>query len=156
MTVELGCVEMEPHEWLMKRNCALSPKQLALFYCVLCSVSLGIAVIFLVHGAWLVLCFSFLEMLGVGAAFLVYARHAGDREYVSLTRDCLLVVVVQGNRVHEYRLYPLFVKVGLPDLPGGLVELRAQQALVRVGRYLMVSRRREFVRELQSALMSVC
>lgn len=148
---------MEPHEWLMKRNCALSPKQLTQFYLVLCSVSLGIAVVFLMRGVWLVLCFSILEMLAVGVAFLIYARHAGDREFVSLTEDCLMVVQVDGGHVREYRLYPLFVKVGLPDdVPGSLVELRAQQVLVKVGQYLMVSRRQEFARELQNALMSIC
>jgi uncharacterized membrane protein len=148
---------MEPREWLMKRNCALSPRQLALFYLVLCCVSLGIAIIFLMHGAWLVLCFSVLEMLAVGIAFLIYARHAGDREYLSLTRDCLLIVQINGSRIREYRLYPLFVKVGLPDgFSSSLVELRAQQVLVKVGQYLMVSRRQQFARELQSALMSVC
>ena len=50
-----------PAEWLMKRNCSLSPRQALLVYALLCTATLGIAVVFTVQGAWMVLAFALVE-----------------------------------------------------------------------------------------------
>ncbi|WP_373281449.1 DUF2244 domain-containing protein [Herbaspirillum rubrisubalbicans] len=47
-------------------------------------VSLTVALGFTLHGAWTILFFSVIELLAVGAAMLVYARHATDCEVVAL------------------------------------------------------------------------
>ena len=58
-------------QWLLKRNCALAPRQLLTFYASLCAVSLAIGGVFWSHGAVLVMPFAGLEMLAVGAALLL-------------------------------------------------------------------------------------
>ena len=76
-----------PHvDWVLKRNCSVTPAQLGWMYASLCAVSLGIAGMFWLHGARYILGFAWLELLAVGAAFLVYARHATDGERISLRK----------------------------------------------------------------------
>ena len=67
-------------QWLFKRNCSVTPAQLVWLYVSLCVVSLGIAIFFWWQGATLVMPLAWLEIVVVGAAFWVYARHATDGE----------------------------------------------------------------------------
>src|SRR5438270_13892551 len=72
-------------QWLLRRNCSMTPGQLVAFYVSLCAWSLAIAGAFWWRGATLVMPFAGIELLAVAAALVVYARHAGDRERVVLT-----------------------------------------------------------------------
>lgn len=65
-------------DWLMKRNCSVSPRQFVLFYASLAGVSLAIAAMMMWRGAWLVMPFTGIELLAVGIAFAIHARHAID------------------------------------------------------------------------------
>lgn len=80
----------QQQEWLFKRNCSLAPRQLAVIFGSLAAVSLSIATVFAARGAWMVLPFACIEVMALGAAFVVYARHAADYERIVLCRDCLM------------------------------------------------------------------
>lgn len=136
----------------MKRNCSIAPRQLALAYSVLCSSSLLVAVLFAVHGAWYVLPFSILELSAVGFAFFLYARHATDREHIALHDDCLLVELIEVERVSRFTLDPRHTRIELPAMRAALVSLEADGIRVEVGRFLTERKRREFARDLQCAL----
>ncbi|NDG57663.1 MAG: DUF2244 domain-containing protein, partial [Betaproteobacteria bacterium] len=47
----------------MRRNCALSPKQLALWFAAISSVSIAVGCFFALAGAWMVLPFDFYRSL---------------------------------------------------------------------------------------------
>jgi len=64
----------------MRRNCALTPCQLAVWFAAVSSLSIAVATFFALAGAWMVLPFAFLEVAALGIAFVVYARHAADFE----------------------------------------------------------------------------
>ena len=83
--------------WLLRRNCSMTPAQLVVFYLTLSAWSLAIAGAFWWRGATLVMPFAGIEILAVGAALLVYARHAGDRA----TDD------VGYRRRHEHHSRPI-------------------------------------------------
>jgi uncharacterized membrane protein len=145
---------MTKQEWVLKRNCSISPRQLALAFAVLCMVSLMVATFFTVHGAWYVLCFSVIEMSAVGCAFFMFARHATDREHIALIDDCLLVELIQTERTRQFRLDKRRIRVEAPVSRDDLIGLEANGTRVEVGRFLTEWRRREFARELRSALAS--
>ncbi|HXJ08733.1 MAG TPA: DUF2244 domain-containing protein [Burkholderiales bacterium] len=70
----------------MKRacNCSISPAGFLGVLVSLAVVTLAIGVGFALLGAWLVLPFAGLEVLSLGAAFVMYARRFGDgREKLS-------------------------------------------------------------------------
>lgn len=145
---------MARREWVLSRNCSMSPRQLALAYAALCAASFTIATVFTLRGAWYILCYAILEMSAVGAAFFVYARHAADREHIALIDDQLVVELIQKERVREFRLDPRYTRVEPPVSRDGLIGLEASGTRVEVGRFLTEWKRREFARELRRALAS--
>ncbi len=145
---------MATREWVLKRNCSMSPRQLALVYLALCTTSLLVAGTFAMRGAWYVLGFAVVEQLAVGTAFFLYARHANDREHIELAEECLLVELVQVERIRQFRLDPRWTRVEPPEGARGLVGLAERNTRIEVGRFLTERRRRELARELQSALAS--
>jgi uncharacterized membrane protein len=143
---------MARREWVLKRNCSISPRQLATVYAALCSVSLGIATFFTVRGAWYVLGFAILEMSALGLAFLHYARHATDREHIALIDDCLLVELIQAEHARQFWLDPRRARVEPPGAQHELIGLEANGLRVEVGRFLTEWKRREFAQELRQEL----
>ena len=146
-------MEIQPREWLMKRNCSMTPRQALLVYALLCAATLGIAMVFTWRGAWMVLAFAMLETAAVGAALLHYCRHALDHERVRLADGCLLVEHADGLRRREVRLDPTHARVSLPDTGmRTLVVIEARGVRVEIGRFLTPSARLELVRALKAAL----
>lgn len=146
---------MIEQEWTLKRNCSISPRQMALFYASLCGVSLLLACFFTWHGAWYVLVFSMIEISAVGAAFLYYARHAADRERIILSGRCLVVEVIESEKSRQYRFDTISLRVDSPGPKNGLVALVSGARRIEVGRFLTQFKRRQFASELHQALMSV-
>jgi len=139
-------------QWLLKRNCSITPRQLGWVYLSLCVVSLAIAAVFFWHGAPLVLAFAGLELSVVGVALLVFARHAGDREMLTLDGPSLQVEQRVGPRVARNDFAADWLSVEPAAGQGSLVELSAQGRTVRVGRFLRPELRGDFARELRLAL----
>jgi uncharacterized membrane protein len=61
-------------------HCSISPAGFACVFASLAGVALAIGAGFAMMGAWLVLPFSGLETLLLGAAFMVHARHISTRD----------------------------------------------------------------------------
>ena len=139
-------------EWLLKRNCSMAPRQLVMLYLSLCIVSLGIASGFWLQGATLVLPFAGLELLTVGAAFLVYARHAADNESIRLQPGRLTVEHASGKRVVKVEFAPAWVRVEPEHGDRSLVELSGQGRSISVGRFVRPELRRQLAEELRWAL----
>jgi len=144
-------------QWTLQRNCAMSPRQVALAYAVLCAGSLGVSLaVFLLHGIWVVFAFSLLELSLVGLAMLVYARHALDHETIALSDACLLVECVEADRHQQARLDPLWTRVSVGDeRRRPLIKLESRGVKVEVGRFVTEAHRRQVERELRQALRSV-
>ena len=143
---------MSSREWVLKRNCSISPRQLAMVYAALSSVSLAVAVLFTLHGAWYILGFAVLELAAVGLAFFHYGRHATDRERIVLSADTLLIELIQAEQASPHRLNLRTVRVQMPDAHRGLIAIEAADVRVEIGRFLTSWRRREFARELVQAI----
>lgn len=139
-------------EWELRRNCSLSPRQLAAVFASLCVVSLVIAGFFWLVGAPFVLLFAGLEIAALGAAFLVYARHATDGERVRLAEGTLWVERQSGSEQRIDRFNPQWVRVESADFEANAVRLGESGRAVEVGRYVTAQQRAAFVKELKNAL----
>ena len=144
---------MATREWVLKKNCSISPRQLAKAYLALCGASFMVASYFTWHGAWLIMVFAVLEMAAVAAAFLYFGRHATDRECIALNEAELVVELVQAEKVSQFRLDPCRTRVALPVLRHGLIGLEGSAGRIEVGRFLTERKRREFARELNQELL---
>lgn len=139
-------------EWLLKRNCSLAPGQMLGLFAVLCLVSMTIAGFFWIQGARMVMSFAWLELLAVGAAMLLYARHAADRERIALHHDTLTVEHACGNRVDRVEFQAAWVRVEPRSGDHSLVELTGQGRRIFVGRFIRPELRRKLADELRTAL----
>ena len=138
--------------WFLKRNCSVTPAQLGWMYVSLCVVSLGIGAFFWIRGALLVLPFAWLELVAVGFAFLVYARHAADGERISLEGAQLVVELENGGRLERAEFNRQWVRVEPITGDTSLIEVSGQGRSVQVGRFVRPDLRGALARELRMAL----
>jgi len=139
-------------QWLLRRNCSTTPTQLGAFYLSLCVWSLAIGAAFWWHGATLVLPFAGIEILAIGAALLIYARHAGDRERVTLTSGRLSVECTVGRRTDHVDFAPAWVRVEPAHGERSLIELSGEGKRIAIGRFVRPELRRALADELRAAL----
>lgn len=143
-----------PHEaeWMLRRNCSLSPNQMIFFYVSLCIVSLGIAAFFWTMGATLVLPFAWLELTAVGIALLFYARHASDGEKIVLRDGRLVVELEVAGQTRRAEFNSLWVRVEPARGDGSLISVSGQGRSVSVGRHVRPELRPALAREIRRAL----
>lgn len=139
-------------EWLLKRNCALTPRQLLNAYLAICLLSLTVAGSFWLIGAVYVLPFAFIELTALGAAMLVYARHAADREFIGLSADLVRVECHNGGRLQSVDFNPRWVRVEPQRHDGSLIRLSGHGRTVDIGRHVQPGLRRQLAEEFRWAL----
>jgi uncharacterized membrane protein len=145
-------VQGQAIHWFLGRNCSVTPAQLGWLYASLCVVTLGIGTFFWFQGALLILPFAWLELAAVGAAFMLYARHAADREHILLSGRRLVVELELAGRTQRAEFNRDWVRVepAVDDL--SLIEVSGQGRRVIVGRYLRPELRPQLAREIRRAL----
>ena len=139
-------------QWSLRRNCSLSPAQLLRFYICLCLFSLSIATAFWFSGARLVMPFAWLELIAVGVALLIYARHACDGEKITLQGPVLVVERDHGRRSERTEFDRQWVRIEPCSGDGSLIEVSGQGRSVLVGRHLRPELRPALAREIRLAL----
>lgn len=141
-------------EWLMQRNCSIAPCQLLCAYGALCAVSLAIAVAFAWAGAVPVLAFAGVELLVVGAALLVYARHAVDGDRITLDGHALRVEQSLGSRVRRAEFHAAWTRIEPPSADQALIRVSSQGRSILIGAQVRPERRAALARQIQSALQA--
>ncbi len=138
--------------WRLQRNCSVTPAQLLGVYLMLCAVSVTIGVFFWVQGAAMVLAFAGLELLAVGVAFLVYARHATDGEWISLQGASLVVERETAGRRERAEFERQWVRVEPKAGEHSLIELSGRGRRMEVGRFVRPELRQVLAGEIRRAL----
>ncbi len=152
--LSLGMQQIQPSGervivWKLLRNCALEPRQLAVAYGLLCLLSLLVGLGFAVVGAALILVFAGLEVVAVGVAMLLWARHAGDGEVITLCNNVVRVQRNVGPKVDVTELSAPWIRV---DANARNVTLRAGDQRITVGGHARYACRAAFAEELRQAL----
>lgn len=140
-------------EWVFKRNSAFAPRQAMWFYASLCVLSIGLASVFWLRGAAMVMPFAWLELALVGVALLVYARHAADSERIALRGDELTVENTSGDRIERVAFQPSWVRVEPRHGDRSLIDLSGQGRRISVGRFVRPELRVQLADELRWALL---
>ena len=100
----------------------------------------------------MVMTFTLLEMLAVGAAFLLYSRHAADAEKIVLQDGQLVVELETAGRTQRAEFNREWVRVEPKHGDGSLIEVSGQGRSVRVGRHMRPELRPMLAREIRFAL----
>lgn len=138
--------------WRLRRNCSVTPAQLLLVYLMLCALSLTIGVFFWIQGAPFVTGFAGLEMLVVGWAFVVYARHATDGEWISLQGASLVVERETAGRRERAEFERQWVRVEPVAGEHSLIALSGRGRKMEVGRFVRPELRQVLAGEIRRAL----
>jgi uncharacterized membrane protein len=141
--------------WKLKRNCSITPRQFLIFYCSLVIVLLAIAGFWTVLGAWTVLPFAGIDLIGVGTAFLMYARHATDYECIVITAEHLVIESALGPRITVVELNPQWVRIGLQNIARPKIEIRSAGKVILVGTYVPVHRRATIAAEMRRCIARI-
>ena len=154
MAVQALLTDAEPvlEDWLMKRNCSVSPRQFVWFYVSLALCSSAIALLLVVCGAWLVLPFTGIELLAVGIAFVIHARHAVDYERIRLFPNRLVIEQVSAEQLTQFEFNPRWVRVEQGVSLRDPIKLVSRGQAVEVGLHLAHHRRAQFANELRLTL----
>ena len=102
----------------------------------------------------MVMPFAWVELVAVGAAFVVYARHAGDGEKIVLEGGQLVVELETAGRTERAEFNREWVRIEPRAEDGSLIEVSGQGRSVRVGRHVRPELRPALAREIRLALRS--
>jgi uncharacterized membrane protein len=122
--------------WQMRRNCALTPKQLLKFYIVLVCLSLTVAAGFFLAGVWVIPIFTALELSAVTLGFLIYCRHALDCETIEIDGKRLLVKKFIGYKETVYELNTQWAKIELPAEGSKVFHISQSNLRIELGQFL--------------------
>ena len=156
MIHELKVAPDQRRTFVIAPNQSMSWKELLLAYCAISGFSLAIAGYFWVHGLTLVLPFSGLELLALGAALYITAWRGGAREVITITDDSVYVETGRAGPVrrHDFQRYWTKVVLRRPWVawhPSRLL-LCSHGREIEVGRFLNEEERRGLAEVLRSAI----
>jgi uncharacterized membrane protein len=152
LSLSTSVVPEARHVWKMARNCAMSPLQFLISYCLLAIVSLSIACLCAASGGWVVLFFAIAELAFVAVLFVRYARHAADYDRIDLSSDRLLIEHVCGSRIERYEFNPLWARVCLQCALHPKIEVWYEGKCVLIGAHVPEHQRQIIVAELRRSM----
>lgn len=146
---------------LMRRNCSFTPKQVGLFYLSMLLFSSLIASYFYWRGAWMIVPFAMIELLVLGIALLIYARHATDYEKITIRDGLMDIEIVTGRKKVSQQWPLLWLRIKAPlfskdpkhlkDPKNSLVTIEHGDESICVGAYILHDKRKELADKIRSA-----
>jgi len=149
----IGIKKEKGYEFFLKRNCSISPIQLALIFLILGIISISIGTVFYIMGATLVLPFALLEILALVAAYIYNAVHANDYERLSIENEHVFFESKFGRRRSEENFRRSLTRV-LPSEREQLVHIAQGQRNIHFGKNLHATLRSLLETEVKHALRS--
>lgn len=143
--------EAEAWVWRFRRNCSISPRQLLGVFVSFALFSALLSLFCWGEGACLVTPFAVLEVVAVGFALMVYARHAADFERISVSADAVVIEWSHGGRGQSVEFHPRRARILAHG--SGLVHVSDRARQVHIGRFLRPDRRESLARDLRRAIL---
>ena len=129
-------IEFAMKIWQMRRNCALTPKQLLKFYIVLVCLSFVVAIGFLLAGVWVIPIFTIIEISAVTIGFLIYCRHALDSETIQIDGKRLIVKKFIGYKEKVYEFNTQWAKIETPLEDSKTFFISQSNLRVEIGQFI--------------------
>jgi len=136
----------------MRRNCALTPKQLFSFYIALVCLSLIVATGFFVAGVWVISIFTALEISAVTIGFLIYSRHALDCETIEIEDKRLLVKKYIGNKETLYEFNTQWAKIEPPIQGSKIFKISQADVQVELGQFIRPEQQIALIAQVRACL----
>ena len=136
----------------MRRNCALTPRQLLQFYIALVSLSLIVATGFWLAGVWMIPIFTAAELSAVTIGFLIYCRHALDFEAIEVDGKRLIVKKFIGYKEAVYEFNTQWAKIDPPVENAKTFYIRQSDLRVEIGQFLRYEQQLALIAQVRACL----
>lgn len=133
MNTPFGVITSDGYEFYLKRNCSISPNQLAAVFIFLGTISVFIGIVFYSLGATLILPFSFLEVLALITAFFYNALHANDYELLRVDQKNIYFESKFGLQHRKESFLKSLTRI-LPSRHSNLINLSQGQKHILFGK----------------------
>jgi uncharacterized membrane protein len=143
---------MGTKRWQMRRNCALTPKQLLQFYIVLVCLSLIVAIGFFLAGVWMIPIFTALELSAVTLGFLIYCRHALDCETIEIEGKRLIVKKFIGYKETVFEFNTQWAKIDPPIDASKTFQIRQSDLRVELGQFIRQEQQLALIAQVRACL----
>lgn len=144
---------MSVKRWQMRRNCALTPKQLLQFYMALVCLSLIVATGFFLAGVWMIPIFTALELSAVTIGFFIYCRHALDCETIEIEGKRLLVKKFIGYKETLYEFNTQWARIEQPTEDAKTFFIAQSNLRVELGQFIRHEQQLALIRQLRPHLI---
>ena len=156
MIHELTVSQEQRRTFVVAPNQSMSGRELLLVFAGIAGVTLAIGAYFWLQGFTLVLPFSGLEVLALGAALYITAWRGGAREVITITDDSIFVETGRRRpeQRHDFQRYWTKVVLRRPWVawyPSKLL-LCSHGREIEVGRFLNEEERKGLAKILRSAI----
>jgi uncharacterized membrane protein len=138
--------------WQMRRNCALTPKQLLQFYIALVCLSLIVATGFWLAGVWMIPIFTGIELTAVTIGFLIYCRHALDCESIEVDGKRLIVKKFIGYKEKVYEFNTQWVKIEQPIEGAKTFYICQSDLRLEIGQFLRYEQQLALIAQVRASL----
>ena len=138
--------------WQMRRNCALTPKQLLQFYIILVCLSAIVGTGFLLAGIWVIPIFTILELSAVTLGFLIYCRHALDCETIEIDGKRLIVKKFIGYKESVFEFNAQWAKIERPVEGSKTFHISQSTLRVELGQFLRQDQQIPLITEVRAYL----
>jgi uncharacterized membrane protein len=140
--------------WHMKRNCSFSPRQVGYFYLSMFLFSSLIATYFLLHGVWMILIFTVIELTVLGIALIIYARHALDYESIAIDGTSLRVEKNIGGKLECHEFNTRWMTLKQEEDGKRLIRVEERDKELPIGLFVPLDARPQFYKDLRQQIRS--
>lgn len=138
----------------MKRNCSFSPRQVGYFYLSMFLFSSLIATYFLLHGVWMILIFTAIELTVLGIALIIYARHALDYESIAIDGTSLRVEKNIGGKLERHEFNTRWMTLKQEEDGKRLIRVEERDKELPIGLFVPLDARPQFYKDLRQQIRS--
>lgn len=139
------------YEFYLKRNCSISPLQLAAIFIFLAIISVIIGIVFYSLGATLILPFSFVEVFALALAYFYNAVHATDYERLTVDSKNVYFESKHGNNFYKENFLKSLTRI-LPSYNNNLINLSQGKKNILFGKNIHARLRSSLEIEIKQVL----
>ncbi len=139
-------------------NMSLSRAGRGWFFASMMVVSLGIATVWALNGAWYVVPFAGIEMAVLYAALTAVERRVGDGESITVDGDRVIVERTRIGKTARYEFHRCWARVVMTESVGrhrGVLVMRSHGREVEIGDFLTDPERIAVADELRRRLGNI-
>jgi len=151
LNTTIGVKTGDGYEFYLKRNCSISPSQLAAVFIFLGTISVFIGIVFYSLGATLILPFSCLEVLALMTAFFYNAIHANDYELLKVDQQNIYFESKFGLQYRKESFLKSLTRI-LPSRHSNLINLSQGQKHIYFGKNIHSRLRSNLENEIRQSL----